>query len=130
MKLLLSTLLVLIISSLLEAKNLRKEKFYQKIFCSKFNGILEYRLKDKSKVDCLTKTYAIEVDFSKKWAESIGQSLYYSLETNTRPGVLLITEKKQKDIKYLKRLKRVAKELDITIWTIDKNLVIKRIKVK
>ena len=79
-------------------------------------------------LDCLTSTYAIEVDFSTKWAESIGQSLYYSLETNTRPGVLLITENKQKDIKYLKRLKRVARELNITIWTIDKNLVIKRIK--
>lgn len=94
------------------------------------NGILEYRLRDKTRVDCLTSTYAIEVDFATKWAESIGQSLYYSLETNTRPGVLLITEKKKKDMKYLRRLKRVAKESDIQIWTIDKNLVIKRIRIK
>ena len=92
------------------------------------NGILEYTLRDKTRVDCLTKTYAIEVDFSTNWAESIGQSLYYSLETNTRPGVLLITENPKKDIKYLRRLKKVSQELDITIWTIDKKLIIKRIR--
>ena len=90
------------------------------------NGILEYRLKDKTRVDCLTKTYAIEVDFASKWAESIGQSLYYGLMTNHQPGVLLVIEKKRKDIKYLKRLERVAKEIDIKVWTIDKNLVIKK----
>ena len=92
------------------------------------NGILEYRLKDKTRVDCLTKTYAIEVDFAKKWAESIGQSLYYSKQTQKQAGVLLILEKPQKDIKYLHRLKKIAKEYNIKIWSIDNKNIIKRIR--
>jgi len=88
------------------------------------NGIKEYTLQDRTRIDCLTSTYAIEVDFANKWAESIGQSLYYGLMTNKRPGVLLIMEKKRKDIKYLKRLKKVSEIQNIRIWTIDKDLVI------
>jgi len=29
---------------------------------------------------------AIEIDFAEKWAESIGQSLYYSIQTGRRTG--------------------------------------------
>ena len=88
------------------------------------NGIKEYTLPDKTRIDCLTSSYAIEVDFAKKWAESIGQSLYYGLMTNKRPGILLIMEKPKKDIRHLKRLKKVAEIQNIRIWTINKDLVI------
>lgn len=115
-------------NSLLYSKYLHKEKYYQKIFCNKMNGILEYTLKDKSRVDCLTSTYVIEVDFASKWAESIGQSLFYSIETNKSPGVLLIMERGQKDIKYIKRFKKVSNKFKIELFTIDKNLIIKRHK--
>jgi len=113
-------------NNLLYSKHLHKEKYYQKIFCNKINGILEYTLKDKSRVDCLTSTYAIEVDFSNKWAESIGQSLFYGIETNKKPAVLLIMEQNKKDIQYIKRFKKVSKKFNIQLFTIDKNLLIKR----
>jgi hypothetical protein len=38
-------------------------------------------------VDCLNDTYAIEVDFSNKWAEAIGQSLMYAAELERLPGI-------------------------------------------
>lgn len=41
-------------------------------------------------VDCLTAEYAIEFDFSHKWAEAIGQSLYYALQTNKKPAIFII----------------------------------------
>ena len=41
-------------------------------------------------VDCVTDEYAIEVDFSKKWAEAIGQSLMYAAELERQPGIILI----------------------------------------
>ena len=95
------------------------------------NGIKEYTLPDRTRIDCLTSSYAIEVDFAKKWAESIGQSLYYGLMTNKRPGILLIMEKPKKDIRYLKRLKKVVEIQKIRIWTINKDLVIQaRQKIK
>ena len=67
-------------------------------------------LHDKTRVDCLTHTHAIEFDFAAKWAESIGQALYYAEVTNKKPGIVLIIEDKTKDNKYVKRANTIAKE--------------------
>jgi hypothetical protein len=79
---------------------------------------MEYRLFDRTRVDCLTDDYAIEVDFAKKWAEGIGQSLYYADVTRKTPAVGLIVGKKDK--RFLKRLKRIAKKYDIKVFVIEK----------
>jgi len=94
------------------------ERYYQTKLCTKLHGVVEYRLKDKTRVDCLTDEYAIEVDWGKKWAESIGQSLYYADMTNKKPAVGLIIG--HNDDKYLKRLKRIADKYDIKIYKIEK----------
>ena len=110
----------------LQAKHLHYEKVYQKNFCNKIHGQIEYVLDDRTRVDCLTSSYAIEVDFASKWAESIGQSLHYSIKTNKKAGVLLILEHPYKDRKYLRRLERVATDHNITVWTIDSRMVVKK----
>ena len=117
-----SLLFLLILS--LQAKNLHKEKVYQEHFCKEFGGITEYRLKDKTRVDCLIDTHAIEVDFAKKWAESIGQSLYYASKTSRKAAVLLIMENKERDQKYLNRLENVSRTHNIDIWIINKDFEI------
>jgi len=94
------------------------EKYYQSKFCKNLDGIMEFRLRDKTRVDCLTDNYAIEVDFAKKWAEGIGQSLYYADVTGKIPAVGLIVGKKDK--RFLKRLKRIAKKYDIKVFVIEK----------
>ena len=94
------------------------EKYYQQKFCKVVGGKMEVRLKDRTRVDCLTNEYAIEVDFAKKWAEGIGQSLYYALMTAKKPAVALIVG--EKDKRYLKRLKKVANKLNIKIFLIPK----------
>ena len=94
------------------------EKYYQQKFCKVVGGKMEVRLKDRTRVDCLTSEYAIEVDFAKKWAEGIGQSLYYALMTGKKPAVALIIG--EKDKRYLKRAKKVAKKYKIKILTIKK----------
>lgn len=50
----------------------KNEKYYQTEMCQELGGEMEYLLFDKTRVDCLTDEYAIEVDFAKKWAEAIG----------------------------------------------------------
>ncbi len=80
---------------------------------------MEYVLKDRTRVDCLTDKYAIEVDFAKKWAESIGQSLYYAHMTNRKPAVGFIMNSK-KDKRYFKRLNTIAQEYAIKIFIIEK----------
>jgi hypothetical protein len=102
-----------------DIKNIKlNEKYYQTKFCLKLGGRIEYRLEDATRVDCLTDEYAIEVDWAKKWAEGIGQSLHYGLMTKRKPAVALIVGKKDK--RYLKRLERIAKEVNIKIFLITK----------
>lgn len=94
-----------------------REKEYQQHFCARLTGTTEYLLDDGTRVDCLTDDYAIEVDFAAKWAESVGQSLYYALRTGKRPGVLLILEDPD-DERFMARLKALAGTYHIRIWTI------------
>ncbi len=118
----LAAVLLLILLSLVmvmdaRAAHLHHEKYYQQLWCDAAGGVTEYRLPDAPRVDCLLDEYAIEFDFASKWAESIGQALYYGLMTDSRPGVVLILEK-ETDVRYLKRLNTVADQLKIKVWTI------------
>lgn len=99
------------------ATNTYLEKEYQEVWCKANNGITEHVLSDKARVDCLTKDYAIEFDFAKKWAESIGQALYYSSCTGKTAGVVLIMENPEQEERYLHRLNEVAKKYNIKVWT-------------
>lgn len=67
-------------------------------------GVSEHTLWDKSRVDILTETYAIEVDWSKKWAEAVGQAIYYSKMTGKKPAIILLT-KEEEDVRYHYRAK-------------------------
>jgi len=120
---------LLLLATFTQAKHLHKEKDYQKYFCKILGGVTEYRLKDKTRVDCLLDDYAIEVDFAQKWAESIGQSLYYASQTSRKAAVLLIMEDNIKDQKYLRRLEDVSQEHKIDIWTINKDFEIRQEEV-
>lgn len=86
--------------------------------CNELGGSMEYVLFDKTRVDCLTSEYAIEVDFAKKWAESIGQALYYAEVTGRKPVVVLIVS--EDDDKYVDRVKKVANKVGIKIIILDR----------
>ncbi len=95
------------------------EHHYQTILCDELDGEMEHRLKDRTRVDCLTDEYAIEVDFAKKWAESIGQSLYYAHMTGKNPAIGLIIDS-DKEMRYFKRLDLMAQRYEIKIFIIEK----------
>lgn len=101
------------------AKHKHLEKDYQCVWCESIKGQTEYLLPDKTRIDCLTDTFAVEADFASKWAEAIGQALYYASQTNRTPGILLILEK-ESDIKYINRILESIEyfNLPIKIWTI------------
>ena len=81
------------------------EKYYQKQWCDAQGGIMEYKLKDGTRVDCLLPDMAVEFDFAPKWAECIGQALYYGQMTNRTPACVLILENPEKDWEYVRRLR-------------------------
>lgn len=95
---------------------LKLEKDFQDASCA---GKTEYLLPDKTRVDCLTETHAIEYDFASKWAEAVGQSLYYAFQTNKKAGIVLIY-KTPEDNKYYHRIMSVIhhNKLNIDVWVI------------
>lgn len=94
-------------------KNTTTIKFQEKDYVNKYcNGYKEFVLSDKTRIDCLTDEYAIEYDYAKKWAESIGQALYYAKKTGKKPAVALILQKPS-DIKYVNRVKEAAENITI-----------------
>lgn len=118
------TLILLICLILLpattQAGHKRLEKEYQRDWCEAANGKAEVRLEDGTRADCLTKTHAIEFDFGPKWAESIGQALYYSMQTGKKAGIALILERAE-DRKYWIRLNSIIQHqhLPIDAWKIE-----------
>ena len=93
-------------------KSGQTEAYYVEQWCTPSFGKKEFRLWDMTRVDCLTKDYAIEFNKAKKWAESVGQSLYYSEMTHKKPAVVLILTN-WTDMRYVKRVERVNKDIQI-----------------
>jgi hypothetical protein len=93
--------------SIADAKQKRKETDYQKEWCSQHQGQAGVRLPDGTQCDCIATIdgvdYAIEIDFGNKWAKSIGQALYYAVQTDKHAGVVLILED-EKEYEYFARL--------------------------
>jgi hypothetical protein len=110
--------LLLLAPSALSAAERLSEREYQALWCEEAGGRAEAVLPDRARVDCLTGEHAVEVDFAPKWAEAIGQSLYYAAVTGKKPGILLIIRDK-KDRRYLERLLRASAGLGITVWTVS-----------
>ena len=91
---------------------------WQQAWCEG-KGITEHVLPDKTRVDCLTEDYAIEFDYGHKWAEAIGQSLYYGAATGKQPGIVLII-RDPAECRFIKRLRHVIRsnQINIQLWTI------------
>ena len=92
------------------------ESHYQTIWCNSQAGDIEVRLPDRTRVDCLTRTHAVEVDFAKKWYQAVGQSLYYSLQTGKKAGIVLIV-REPKERKYRIRLNSTILHFKLPIDT-------------
>ncbi|MDQ6961482.1 MAG: hypothetical protein Q9M28_02980 [Mariprofundaceae bacterium] len=98
------------------------EADYQNYWCEQQDGETEQVLSDRTRCDCITDSHAIEVDFAKKWAEAIGQSIHYARLTDKKAGILLIMKSK-KDQKHYKKLMDNIEfyQLPIQVWTIHKD---------
>ena len=96
---------------------LSAEKDYQLKHCE---GQIEYVLPDRTRVDCLTETHAIEYDYGHKWAEAVGQSLHYAMHTGKRAGIVLIIA--HDEYRFLQRAKFVVNHynLPIDVWEVSK----------
>lgn len=79
----------------------------------------ERRLWDGTRVDLLTNYCACEIDWAHKWAEGIGQALWYSLNTSKKPVLILLVKDFDRESKYIYRAKMVCGVYDIEVWLVD-----------
>ena len=95
---------------------IEKEEFYSNIFCEELSGQSQFKLKDLSRVDCLTETHAFEVDWADgmKVYEAIGQSLYYASQTGKKPGILLLIRKDNSE-KHIRKVQEVIISFNLPI---------------
>lgn len=94
------------------------ESAYRDAWCKEAKGITEFRLRDNTRVDCLTKNYAVEVEFASKWSQSVGQALHYARLSGEKPAVVLIIEKPA-DWDYYWKLVKIAKNKGIEVWYVQ-----------
>jgi len=81
----------------------QSEKTIVQAIQADLGGRLEQKMPDGSRVDLLTSEIAYEIDFASKWKESIGQALWYSLQSGKKPGIILI-RKTNRDYRYVQQL--------------------------
>ena len=96
------------------------EKDHTKAWCDKNKGYYEVVLPDRTRCDCITRLYAIEVEYAYNWKEAIGQSLHYAGVVAKEPGIALIL-RKNGDYKYYQKLMQNIRywNLPINVWIID-----------
>lgn len=107
---------MIVMPSLCHAKRLHSENWYRDRWCSEKAGLSEVVLPDQTRCDCIISEHAVEVEFADKWAEAIGQSLFYSLQTGKKAGIYLIMED-EKDRKYWIRLNSTIQHFNLPIDT-------------
>jgi len=76
------------------------------------------------RVDLVTATHAIEVERAAKWKNSIGQAIWYGLQTNKRSGIILLIENPAQR-KYALQLGSaiahagLGDDIDVWLWPDD-----------
>lgn len=90
------------------------EKYYQNKYCN----TTEVRLTDYSRVDCIDSVYATEVDFDNKWAEAVGQSLWYAYMTKLKPKIIVI-KRNPRFNRNINRLRILCKKYNITLQIVQ-----------
>lgn len=101
------------------------EADYARQVAARIGGTVEVAAWDRTRVDILTEEEAIEVDFARKWAEAIGQALYYAIVHDREPGiVLLATRGDEHDAAFAYRCQTVCARHSIAlrIELIDKEV--------
>lgn len=97
-----------------------READHVRVWCK---GVIEARLSDGTRVDCLTDTHAIEVDWAREWMEGVGQSLHYAEVSNLWPGLALIVKKNRPgsaaDARHVERARVLTTRHGIKLWIIE-----------
>lgn len=97
----------------------KNEAYYRDAWAKQNGGKTEVINPDGTRCDIVTKTHAIEVEWSHKWYEGFGQALWYGFQTNKKPGVVMIL-RNEADRKNLFKIQSLAAHhgIELDVWTV------------
>lgn len=71
------------------------------------------------RADIVTNTHAIEIEFAKNWKNAIGQSLWYGLQLERQPGIVLVMKdvsERKYGIMLMSALQYAGIDNKIQVW--------------
>jgi hypothetical protein len=91
------------------------EAYYITKLAKQLSGDEEVKI-EGGRIDILTDDHAIEVEWAGKWKDAIGQSLWYALQKNSKPRIILLL-KNDKEYIHFVRLNSALEYAKIIIET-------------
>lgn len=108
------------------------ETYYQRQLCAGMS--VDFRFPDGTRPDCISHSHVLELDFSEKWAEAVGQALHYHLwgqevqwltGGTRRGGIVLICRNEHRDTctEHVARASRIIQTFDLplSLWDCDEH---------
>jgi len=92
------------------------ERWHAKELAAKYAADTEVQLRDGTFCDLLSDELAIEVDWPRKWAEAVGQSLWYARLTGRKPAIILLLKDPAHDWRGIRRCAELCGQLDIALF--------------
>lgn len=94
----------------------KNEAYYIAQLADELGGDVEVRVTG-GRADIVTDVHAIEVEWASKWKNAIGQALWYGLETDRVPRIILLMKNKKKEYKYFLMLNSALQRANIELET-------------
>lgn len=82
------------------------------------HGKLEEKIAT-GRVDILTNTHAVEVDYVRNYRDAVNQALRYAQETRKKPGIALIVDGERDTVQAVKAVRKLAEEAGVTFWLVN-----------
>jgi len=95
------------------------EPAWSRYLADRWGGEAEARLVDGSRCDVLTTTEACEIEWAKKWKESVGQAALYGVLTGRTPVVCLLLRGKPNERIYVMRCATACAFAGIILRTVE-----------
>lgn len=107
-------ILLIVLIMVAAAYSRASEARYVEDLAPRFNGRTEVRLWDGTRADIINNVAAIEVDWAPKWAEGIGQALYYAQLTGKKPILVLLAVRGQNE-RHIYRAQTAGARAGVTV---------------
>ena len=91
------------------------EKKWTEALAKKLGGESEVKI-ENGRVDVLTETYAIEIDFIRKWQEGLGQAIHYGMALDKISVLAIIYDSKNDESRALiKKIEKITMAKDVKL---------------